>query len=125
MSERGSFITENISCNGCLAAVERVLISDEAKQHGIHAGRAGGARAVGGLVRAGGGYASEERYIFENVVAPLLARVICCPLRIAVLCDAGMVFAAHPYDPQMQVVLVVHPDQPVPDVYESAKEPYN
>lgn len=114
MSERGSFITENIVCAQCLATVETVLTSEAVGQLGVRATRLPLARAVGGLVRAGGGYPTEEIDIFAFYVAPVLAARLCHPLRIAILTEVGTIYAdndepVNAWNPAGQAVLVIRP----------------
>lgn len=100
MSERGSFVTEYIYCNECLAAAKQVLLSSEKhmcsaiipswegcpeKELPIIAGK------IGGL------FSGEELHTFEFELGPALAKVICHPLRIAVLAESGeQIFAIAP-----------------------------
>ena len=92
MSERGSFVTEYIGCPRCWAAARQVLLVDhehykffrafesppvDGKPLPIIAGK------IGGL------YFGEELVEFESYWAPELAKVICHPLRVAVLADHG------------------------------------
>lgn len=91
MSERGSFVTQYIYCDECLNAAKSILIgnekylcssqiqswTDEGKMLPIIAGK------VGGL------YEGEELHDFECDYIPRLEKVICHPLRVAVLADRG------------------------------------
>lgn len=96
MSERGSFVTEFIYCEKCFAAAKTVLIDQQkylcsqvilapgGKEHPIIAGK------VGGL------YGCEELHDFEGYSVELGA-LICHPLRIAVLAEAGQqIFTIEP-----------------------------
>lgn len=88
MSERGSFVTQYIFCGKCLEAAKKELLSREKYlcsevlthprgEFGIIAGK------VGGL------YAGEELHTFENELIPELSKIICHPMRIAVLAESG------------------------------------
>lgn len=91
MSERGSFVTEYIYCDKCLAAAQQVLLgtekylcsqqitgwSPDTPIFPIIAGKLGASRA-GGEIDA-----------MEDELVPALAAAICHPLRIAVLAEVG------------------------------------
>lgn len=102
MSELGSFITEYIHCDDCFKAAQTVLLSNskylcsilipigikngkEKKTFPIIAGK------IGGL------YPADEIYTFDYELIPKLQGVICHPLRIAVLAEAGeRIFTVNP-----------------------------
>lgn len=91
MSERGSFVTQYMHCPKCLAAAKSVLLQDNKGLKGIEIPVAGG---FGGLYpiiagKVGGLFAGEELQVFEIELIPLLEPVLCHPLRIAVLAEAG------------------------------------
>lgn len=88
MSERGSFVTQYIYCNGCLAAAKSVLLArdkylcsaaipswQEGRELPIIAGKIGG---IG---------PGDEMQDFELNTLPTLSERLCHPLRIAVLAD--------------------------------------
>lgn len=92
MSQRGSFVTEYIYCDKCFEAAKKVLIADDKylaattispwtgssdKELPIIAGK------IGGI------YSGEEFVIFEKELLLELSKVICHPLRIAVLAEDG------------------------------------
>jgi hypothetical protein len=86
VSVLGSFVTENICCAACAAAVREVLFSATAEkffvpvthpQYPIIAGR------VGGL------YFGEEKFVFDHELRDEIEERICHPVRIAVLCEAA------------------------------------
>lgn len=102
MSERGSFVTEYIYCPKCLSAIKKILLRKEKylcsviipswekrQKLPIVAGK------IGGL------YSGEELNTFEYELNKKLAKVICHPLRIAVLPDScikdeGKIFVIMP-----------------------------
>lgn len=91
MSERGSFVTEYIYCNNCFEALKKILLHNDkhfcsqtinswennVKELPIIAGK------LGGL------YSGEEIVSFEMDIEPQIAKVICHPLRIAILAEDG------------------------------------
>lgn len=91
MSERGSFTTEYIYCDKCFQAAKTVLLkrdkglcsqvieswSSSDKEMPIIAGKVGAS------------YSGEEIHDFEFEYGPALAKVVCHPLRIAVLAESG------------------------------------
>lgn len=92
MSERGSFVTEYIGCPACLAAVRQLLLVDHEHNKFFRAFESGPVDGkplpiIAGKI--GGLYFGEELVEFESYWAPELAKVICHPLRVAVLADHG------------------------------------
>lgn len=92
MSERGFFVTEYIGCPKCLAAARRVLITDT--YHGkfyraFESGPVDGSPLPIIAGKIGGMHIGEELEDFEECWAPALAKLICHPLRVAVLSDSG------------------------------------
>lgn len=95
MSERGSFVTEYINCDKCFQEAKKVLLFRNKsicstvipswvpgeEEMPIIAGKVGG---IGNDSYPGG-----EFVIFEEELTPILAAVICHPLRIAVLAESG------------------------------------
>lgn len=94
MSERGSFVTEYIYCDKCFAACKAVLLgrekylcstvvpawSEHETELPIIAGK------IGGL------YGGEELHTFEFWLIPELGKVICHPVRLAVIAEQGQAF---------------------------------
>ena len=88
MSERGSFVTEFIYCDECLAAAKKVLVQDH-----------GGMRSkiisfpdrdipiIAGEVK--GLYSGEELHAFEFELIEKLQASLCHDLRITVLAGQG------------------------------------
>ena len=88
MSERGSFVTENIYCPRCFEAAKKVLLCREmylCSEVLTHPG--GELTIIAGKV--GGLYAGEELHTFEFELNAELAKGICHPVRIAVLAESG------------------------------------
>lgn len=84
MSELGSFVTENIGCRDCAAAVREVLFAAaEEKFFEIvpHPWRP----IVAG--RVGGHHPTEEKSVFDHELRDAIELRICHPVRIAVLCE--------------------------------------
>lgn len=91
MSEQGSFITEYIHCPQCFESVKPILLArrkhlcsevilswtEEGEELPIIAGK------IGGM------YPQEEIHDFENGIILELEKVICHPMRIAVLAEEG------------------------------------
>ena len=94
MSERGSFVTQYIYCDKCFAAVKSVLLgrdkylcstaipawSEHESELPIVAGK------IGGL------YRGEELHTFEFEFVPNLEKLVCHPVRIAVLAEEWQAF---------------------------------
>lgn len=90
MSERGSFVTEFIYCDKCFEAAKRILLCDEKYlcSDVIHGwGDIPHMPIIAGKI--GGSYSGEELYVFEHDLNKKLSKVICHPLRIAVLAESG------------------------------------
>ena len=96
MSERGSFCTEYIYCDKCLAAVQSVLMADPpsksmsccrvpswvaTKELPIIAGKIGGTAP------------GDEIAFFKHEYGPAIARRICHRVIVAVLAENGAAFA--------------------------------
>ena len=89
MSERGSFVTEYIYCNECFEAAKKILLGREKylcsaiipswcdQTIPIIAGK------VGGM------YRGEEIDTFKKEYIPELEKIICHPMRIAILAEIG------------------------------------
>jgi len=94
VSERGSFCTEYIYCAKCFEAAKSVLLKREKyicstmiptwEQSG------GDLPIIAGKV--GGVYAGEELVTFDQTYTEALAKVICHPMRIAVIAEVGQRF---------------------------------
>ncbi len=92
MSERGAFVTEYIGCPICLAAVRQLLLVDH--EHGkffraFESGDVNGKPMPIIAGKIGGMYFGEELVEFRDYWVPELAKVLCHPLRVAVLADHG------------------------------------
>ena len=91
MSERGSFVTEYIYCEGCLDVVKDILIDDCKYLKGIQipgwAGLIHDLPIIAGKI--GGSYQGEELIHFEYELIPEIKKRICHKMRIAVLADDG------------------------------------
>jgi len=105
MSERGSFCTEYIYCKQCFEAATAVLLERTKylcsttipcypTAAGDHLERE--LPIVAGKI--GGLYGAEELDIFRYKLIPALQRILCHPIRIAVLPDVGEgeIFTAKP-----------------------------
>lgn len=90
MSERGSFVTEYLHCDECLAAVKAVLLGkDKFLCSTVLPGWWGEGAELPILAgKIGGLYAGEELSDFENDFVPKLEKTCCHPVRIAVLCES-------------------------------------
>lgn len=103
MSERGSLVTEYIYCSSCFTSAKKVLLSKDkslctdtcsswvpdGEDLPIIAGKLAGS------------YQGEELVFFETHLAVELAKVICCPLRVAVLAERGhQIFTVQPVEPK-------------------------
>lgn len=91
MSERGSFVTEYIYCNTCFIEAARVLLQ---KNKGLCSttvptwtGDQNPLPIIAG--KLGDTYPGGELNTFEDDLAQRLARVLCHPLRVAVLAEKG------------------------------------
>ncbi len=103
MSERGSFVTEYIYCKKCLEAAKEVLLDN----HKYLCSRVIGGWGVFDLPiiagKIGGLYAGEALHDFEAEYLPSLEALICHPMRVAVLAEAGQkIFTATPLDNRKQ-----------------------
>ena len=93
MSERGSFVTEYIYCNECFEAAKSILLSRKKYLCSVvvphwnpdHEGP--GMPIIAGKVA--GLFRGEELQIFEYEFNEKLAKVLCHPMRIAVLAEGG------------------------------------
>lgn len=86
MSERGSYCTQFIYCEACAAAVALALNPDEGGYHEQPVSIDRGRILAG---RMGGLYPQHEIEEFKGRVIPRIAAVLCHPLRIALLAEAG------------------------------------
>lgn len=104
MSERGSFVTEYVYCDECFEKIKPILL-DRVKylcsvvipswsEHEPE-----GLPIIAGKI--GGGYLGEELVEFEYKIAPEIAKVICHPLRVAVISDSRgeQIFTIEPAQP--------------------------
>lgn len=91
MSERGSFVTEYCDCAKCFDAAKAVLLKNDKYFCSIvipmWCGNVGELPIIAGKI--GGLYSGEELHMFESEILPELERVICHPMRIAVLAENG------------------------------------
>jgi hypothetical protein len=93
MSERGSFVTEYVYCGKCFEAVKKVLLLREKHLCSVvvphwNAEREGPEMPIiAGKV--GGFGAGDELLTFELGFNEELAKVLCHPMRIAVLAESG------------------------------------
>lgn len=99
MSERGSFVTEYIYCDKCFAALKKLLVSNDkylcsrtisswhSKPFMFLFNKKEELPIIAGKV--GGLYSGEELNTFEFELNPKIAKVICHPVRIAVLAESG------------------------------------
>lgn len=91
MSERGSFVTEYIFCPKCLKAVKEILLCKSkwlcSQQIDTWDSIRNPIPIVAGKV--GGLYSNEELIDFSEIYIPALSKLICHPLRIAVLAENG------------------------------------
>jgi len=117
MSERGSFVTEYVYCAKCFEAIKPILLDnekflcsrvipswEEGQDFPIIAGK------IGGL------YLEEELHTFEFGLNEKISKVICCPVRIAVLAEQGqrIYFITPASEAKIEVQEVVSPDEPLP-----------
>lgn len=90
MSERGSFVTEYIYCDACFEAAKTILL---AKRKHLCSGAVpswiAGEKLPIIAGRICGMHPQEEIHDFENEFVPELEKVICHPMRIAVLAEGG------------------------------------
>lgn len=100
MSERGSFVTEYIYCNKCLEAAKKVLLGGGKFLFGVQIPHYDASEETTLPILAGkigGLYPGEELVTFEEEIAPKLAELICCTMRIAVIAEKGqMVYEVSP-----------------------------
>lgn len=91
MSERGSFVTEFIYCERCLSEIEKILCHHEKYFHGIKIPHWSEPEKALPIIagKIGGLYPTEELHVFETLIMPKIAAVICHKLRIAVIADEG------------------------------------
>jgi hypothetical protein len=85
MSERGSFTTQYIYCEKCLAAVKAVLMAQRDKY--LFAVQAGDYPVIAGKI--GGLGQGDELVTFREYLIQELEQVICHPVRFAVLSDTA------------------------------------
>lgn len=104
MSERGSFVTEYIYCHECLEAAYEVLGRKDKYLTGIQiptwddtSGAVPYLPIIAGKI--GGTWPGNEVFTFEEELTVELGRVICHPLRVAVLGEKGeRIFTILPTD---------------------------
>lgn len=93
MSERGSFVTEYVSCTKCFDAAKSILLHREkylcsvVVPHWNAASEGPELPIIAGKV--GGLYRGDELDTFEHDLALVLEAVLCHPMRIAVLAETG------------------------------------
>lgn len=92
MSERGSFVTEYIYCNKCFEAAKGILLKKQSLRDMV---AMVGSQILAGKI--GGLYSGEELDVFEYEIMPNLAKVLCHPMRVAVLAESGeQIFTVQP-----------------------------
>ena len=93
MSERGSFTTEYIYCKDCFEAVRKILEKDDKYLKGVQipmwSGNETGEELPIIAGKIGGLHSGEELETFEFELNQEIAKVICHPVRIAVLAESG------------------------------------
>lgn len=90
MSQRGSFVTEYIYCDKCFAAAKTVLLGDDKYLRGVTIPAWTGCKDSELPIIAGkinDCYLGTELAEFTTEIIPKLEKVICHPLRIAVLAE--------------------------------------
>ncbi|KKQ03952.1 MAG: hypothetical protein US15_C0073G0007 [Candidatus Moranbacteria bacterium GW2011_GWF1_36_4] len=90
MSERGSFVTEYVYCAKCFEAIKPILLDDEK----FLCSRILPSWEPGQLLpiiagKIGGLYLGEELHTFDFELNEKISKVICHPIRIAVLAETG------------------------------------
>lgn len=98
MSDRGSFVTEYIYCQHCLAAVKKALFADD-KETGDVPFKTIWAVTVPSWKedevlpivagRVGSSYGGGELSVFDNDFRDSIEAHICCTVRIAVIAESG------------------------------------
>jgi len=92
MTERGSFVTEYIYCDKCFEAAKTVLL-EKSKSLCSTAIPHWGQNAIEGdylpIIAGKISHTWSESHFIENEIGPELAKVICHPMRIAVIRDGG------------------------------------
>jgi hypothetical protein len=85
MSQRGSFVTEYIYCDKCFQAAKGVLLArDQGLCSTVIPAWAPGDTELP-IIAGKLGHAWSEAFVMEHEIGPELAKVICHPVRIAVL----------------------------------------
>jgi hypothetical protein len=108
MSDRGSFVTEWISCDRCLAAAKRALFAPHDNLRCVQMVRAAerdmDLPIIVGMVKSGGGGMG---LIAMDVLTSCLHPDLCHPLRIAVLDENGqnIIAVGNGVDPDAEVKL--------------------
>lgn len=91
MSERGSFVTEYIYCEKCFEAIKQILLEKEKFLCSVTIPTweedGGELPIIAGKI--GGLYGSEELHTFDFELNGQISKVICHPVRIAVLAEQG------------------------------------
>lgn len=104
MSERGSWCSEYIYCGDCAEALGRLLRErDSGKYFSVHQipSWQPGEQLPIFAGKIGGLYGGEELHLFEEGMVPEIAKVICHPVRFAVLAEDGeRIFKIEPSRPQ-------------------------
>ena len=99
MSERGSFVTEYIHCSKCLSSAKAVLLGNDKYLCSTTIPTWDGTGAELPIIagKIGGLYAGEELDTFDIYLADELSKVLCHPLRVAVLAEqGGRIFTVNP-----------------------------
>lgn len=91
MSQRGSFVTEYLYCAKCFEAVKHVLLEHDKSLCSVVVPHWNTSKEGAELPIIAGkiGHSFSAAHAMEFDLAPELARVICHPVRIAVLDDVG------------------------------------
>ncbi len=103
MSQRGSFVTEYIYCQKCFEAAKAVLCRQTKELCGqvidSWTDQDGGKMPI---IAGKIGDSSDEAVFFELKILPELSKVICHPVRVAVICESGEFsgFVVEPFAPE-------------------------
>lgn len=102
MSERGSFVTQYCQCGKCFLALERHLLDqDKFLCSEVLKWRESGEKLPIIAGKIGGNHSGQESISFWYVFGHKIAKEICHPVRIAILCD----------DPRYDEIFVIEPGQ--------------
>ena len=90
MSERGSFVTEYVYCDKCFEACKKVLCTTEKFLHCVVLPSWEKRKTLPIIAgKIGGLHQGHELEIMQFELKPKLDRLLCHPVRIAVLADSG------------------------------------